>query len=1019
MPTRSAAVVAVRSARTGGSLVSAVATVAALLCTPAGLPAQVVNFQHYTSAEGIPQAQVFAITQDRHGYIWFGTYGGVSRFDGRHFRTYEAEDGLISNSVFDVVEAPDGSLLFGTSRGLCIFENGAFRCYGREEGLLHDDVRTVAADDSSGIWVGGSRGAAYLRHGAVRNFGPDDGLPGERIARIAIDSTGQVWVATNRGLARYADGRFIADTPGVFSGAVQFVRAAAGGVLVGSEGRLYLRNGAAAQRIAAGTIPDGVAFTDGVVDDNGTIWLATRSGVLRIVDGMATRFGLENGLRTELINRVTVDREGLVWFGTESGASKHVPGPFLTYTEASGLPSPFVRAVTSEPSGRLWIGGRNGIAYRDGDRFVPVPLPGLRDNRVFGLFADTDGLLVGAVSGLVHWTARGTRIYGMADGLPHEVVYCMESDGEGGIWIGTPRGLAHWQRGRITRVTHAALDGVGIIAMRRDSRGRLWMGTTDAGVAVLEGDSVWFLDASNGGTDRTIWAVTEDADGRIWAGTNGDGVLRIGEDGIVRLTMRDGLASNFIWQVMADSRGDVWLFGNKGLNRIRGNAISHFGRGSGLLELEGSAGAAHEDGHGSLWFGTGAGLIRYTPGLHARVAAAPPIYIEEATVAGEPFGADRSAEVHIPRGTIRIRFAAPSFRDESAIRFRYRLVGSGDGWSNEASDESITYAGLAPGHYRFEVVAVDGGLASAAPAVLAFHVTPAFWQTWWFRTLVAVLLLGLAAAAPALWARSLEHERRRLEALVAWHTRELAEKNARLEASNDDLEYFAYIASHDLQEPLRKIQAFSDRIRGQYKDRLDEQGQDYLSRMTDAASRMQRLINDLLNLSRVSTRVQPMSHVALTPLVQEVVSDLEIRLAATKGRVDIGELPTVFGDAVQLRQLFQNLIGNALKFHKPDEAPVVRVSAAHGVNGMAGIRVEDNGIGFDAKDAERVFQPFLRLHGRTKYEGSGIGLAICQKIVQRHRGSIRAESAPGIGTRFIMTLPTSAPVETEGAQHAA
>jgi signal transduction histidine kinase len=435
-----------------------------------------------------------------------------------------------------------------------------------------------------------------------------------------------------------------------------------------------------------------------------------------------------------------------------------------------------------------------------------------------------------------------------------------------------------------------------------------------------------------------------------------------------------------------------------------------------LIELDGSAGASFEDRDRNLWFGTGAGIIRYNEALDIARTSAPPVFVEDATIEGVPVPLSKGSTLRLGRGVVRIRFASPSFRDETATRFRYRLVGVSDEWSAPTADRSISYAGLGPGSYRFEVVANNGPQRSAEPAVLAFDVLPAFWQTWWFRLLAVSFLLGGSAVVPSLRARALERERRRLEGLVAQHTRELAEKNQRLEQSNRDLEHFAYVASHDLQEPLRKIQAFSDRVTSQYAEKLDEQGRDYLGRMGSAAARMQRLIEDLLSLSRVSTKKNAIEPIELGELAEEVLGDLEYRIQSTNGRVVLGALPRIAGDPVQMRQIFQNLIGNALKFHRPNETPVVKVTSVTRDEHMVEITFEDNGIGFEAKDAERVFMPFLRLHGRAQYEGTGIGLTICQKIAERHGGSIRAESAPGHGSRFVLTLPIHGPM---GERHAA
>jgi light-regulated signal transduction histidine kinase (bacteriophytochrome) len=192
---------------------------------------------------------------------------------------------------------------------------------------------------------------------------------------------------------------------------------------------------------------------------------------------------------------------------------------------------------------------------------------------------------------------------------------------------------------------------------------------------------------------------------------------------------------------------------------------------------------------------------------------------------------------------------------------------------------------------------------------------------------------------------------------------------------------------------------------------------DYLERMQKAAERMQTLIHDLLTLSRITTQAQPFVAVDLAQIVQDVLSDLEVCLEQNQGQVEVGELPTLNSDPLQMRQLMQNLIGNALKFHRKGELPKVRIYSQpiKGENQPAledtakpthcQICVEDNGIGFDTQYLDRIFQAFHRLHGRNEYEGTGMGLAICRKIVERHNGNISAHSTQGQGSTFIVTLP--------------
>jgi PAS domain S-box-containing protein len=225
-----------------------------------------------------------------------------------------------------------------------------------------------------------------------------------------------------------------------------------------------------------------------------------------------------------------------------------------------------------------------------------------------------------------------------------------------------------------------------------------------------------------------------------------------------------------------------------------------------------------------------------------------------------------------------------------------------------------------------------------------------------------------------------------------------------LERSNTELAQFAYIASHDLQEPLRTITSYLQLLKRRYRGRLDESADDFIDYAVDGATRMSRLIQDVLAYSRVGTRPKEFILTDSDTLVRAAVSDLRARIEETGARVVHDGLPTVWGDDAQLGQLFQNLIGNALKFRRPDAAPHVMISAERQGDAWT-IRVRDNGIGIAPEQAERIFQIFQRLHTREEYEGTGIGLAVCKKIVERHGGRIWVESTPGQGTTFLFTVP--------------
>lgn len=242
-----------------------------------------------------------------------------------------------------------------------------------------------------------------------------------------------------------------------------------------------------------------------------------------------------------------------------------------------------------------------------------------------------------------------------------------------------------------------------------------------------------------------------------------------------------------------------------------------------------------------------------------------------------------------------------------------------------------------------------------------------------------------------------------------------------LRRSNENLQQFAFVASHDLQEPLRKIQSFGHILRRKYYNSIDADGQDLISRMESSAERMSILINDLLDYSRLSVRLQALKPESLNKIVQDVLVILEQSIIEKKAIIEVGSLGTVPGDSFQLIQLFQNLIANSLKFSRNDVFPRIQIASheedihidtlpgqfvsSDGYKKYCVISIEDNGIGFNQDQAENIFGTFQRLHGKSEYPGTGIGLAIVKKVVENHNGCLNAQGFPGRGSIFSIYLP--------------
>jgi light-regulated signal transduction histidine kinase (bacteriophytochrome) len=252
----------------------------------------------------------------------------------------------------------------------------------------------------------------------------------------------------------------------------------------------------------------------------------------------------------------------------------------------------------------------------------------------------------------------------------------------------------------------------------------------------------------------------------------------------------------------------------------------------------------------------------------------------------------------------------------------------------------------------------------------------------------------------------IQQSRDELEIRVKERTADLEKMNEALRQSNLALEDFAHIASHDLQEPLRKIRTFAERLATIKQDSLSDQTRDYLARMQHAAERMQSLIQDLLKYSRVTSRPGHFRVINLRGPVEDAVKDLSVLIEETEAQIEIDELPDVEVNRMQVSQLFANLINNALKY-RSKQKPLIRIYGSPSSEDLFHeIHVKDNGIGFDELYLDRIFKPFQRLHGKdSPYQGTGMGLAICRKIMEYHRGSITAKSEPGKGSTFILRLP--------------
>ena len=793
--------------------------------------AQTPTLTVYSAEHGLPQGQVLALHRSADGFLWVGTYGGLSRYDGRGFVTWTAAEGLPSNTVNDLTTDARGRLVIATSKGVCFLEGADALDAGGEDAVLSCpvsgrstvEVGSLWADTSESgsgeVWAATEQGLALFVDDTAHIFDQTHGLPSDRVSAVAFHE-GRLYVGTEAGAAVYLPGgqrgRFEpVDLGDLTAISVSAMASSPTGLLIAGEGKVIakreqdFRSEALPSDLAGARVARLVPTAEGV-------WLATSKGAAHWHNSplpQASVLDRRRGLPAPRVYTVIADHEGIVWLGTDGGIVKRAPSPFSTFSVADGVPDVLVRAIAeravpeSAVKAELWLGTRVGVVRKRSERFEPVELLDLEDPRVYALASGTRGeMWIGTVSGLVRWFPDRQRRYDESDGLPQDFVLALLPQTAGpsaanrGVWVGTRRGLVFVDEDGEVKVFDHVIGETAVLSLIKGQDDALWVGMNAGGLQILdwqfsaEGPVIegtrWQGTAANGWTDLSIWSMDRSPDGKVWLGTNGDGVLgaslRGGTAQVEQLTVEDGLINNFVWQVASDSAGSLWLFTNQGLDRYfpsrpEGERFRHYGLGDGLRTLEGAAAAILEDHQERLWFGTSHGVMRFDPGQDIDNSLPPRVLIREVVTDD---GRRLSSGAILGPGPISLSVAvtALSFRREDRIRFRYRLIGDEGKWSQFIAQDTINFVGIGAGEYALEVEAInESGVASPNPAVFHLEVRPGFWGHWEVRLLGAFLLMAAIFALARFRVRHLEKERRRLESLVAVRTLELRRQNQSLE----------------------------------------------------------------------------------------------------------------------------------------------------------------------------------------------------------------------------------------------
>jgi diguanylate cyclase (GGDEF)-like protein len=803
----------------GNRLIRCVAAlVLALLCVlpPAaqgmdGKPLAAYARDVWTTRNGLPHNQVNDIAQTADGYLWLATWEGLVRYNGQDFELFGPQnvEAFTDQGIRSISARRADVLVVATSRGgVMLLEDGQWRRIGVAEGLAQDETMRAEFDSQRRLWVAHeSQGLVRIDpDGTAKRFGVAEGLPSGQMFALMVDASDIVWVGTEGGLARIEGDRVQAfgTAHGLPAGAVYaMAQAPDGGLYVATHRGVWRgRNGLFAPH-EAGFPDDAVASL--AIDTQGHLIAGTvNRGLFRATPKGLERFSRSGGLPNNRVPALFVDREGSIWVGTNAGLLRFADTPFGSFDTYQGLADNYVRTVLQQPDGSMLIGSSGGLDRWSQGIISPVAREegGIGNEAVLSLANGRDGSVwVGMYSRGLYQLRDGAVVEHLdgSDGLSGAQVRALLETREGDLWIGTSSGLfRRGADGRIERFgEESGLPRAFVVALHQARDGRLWVGTSN-GLAVLEGRRFRVVPVSPWFDAQDVFGIHEDSAGSLWLATD-RGLLRLKGETLSGVGVRHGLPVATLFQVIEDGYGNFWLTSNRGVVQVARDQLElamdgklerietlSYAEADGLASAQcnGGAGpAAIRARDGSLWIATARGVSVVQPDELARYQRPPPPVILE-SVRFDTQASPVDAPIVLAPGQTRLEigFASLSYRMPEQIRYRYRMAGLDEAWTDSGAVRSARFNHLPPGKYHFEVSAQTRGSNSISEVVrLPVVVQPHFWQQPLFLVLSGLLLAFGLYWAYALRVDALRQSERVLSRLVDERTQALMQKNAELE----------------------------------------------------------------------------------------------------------------------------------------------------------------------------------------------------------------------------------------------
>jgi ligand-binding sensor domain-containing protein/signal transduction histidine kinase len=740
------------------------------------------DIRYLDASQGLSYSYINGLLQDRNGFIWFGTDGyGLCKYDGTHINTYTQKEGLVSNLIYKIAEDKQGCIWIATNAGISVFDGQGFLQYTEQEGLPGNNVYLLEKDRQNNIWFASHRGGISKFDGKyIVHYTTNEGLPGNDVTSLLEDSKGQLWIGTQSGLALFDGKQFISfnNQLEILNGIFAIKEDRKGNIWFGStlyglikfDGQFFThyteKNGLSDNSIMSMTI-----------DSSEHLWIATRYGGINRFDGENfIHYGTEEGLSDNKINAVIEDKQGNIWVCTSGGGINKINDKgFAEPIRPELLGNSRVRPITKDINGHLWFGTEGaGLFQYDGNKIVKhfgnnfFGFQGFRsamtDKNGYVWFGEADGRNMYKFDYKTFLRYRIEKI--------RSAILSLYQDRNGLTWMGTSGdGMIVFERDKLSFYNEqTGLPANRIFCILQDSKGQYWMGTEHS-IVKFDGSLFTVLSAKQGLFVKAVTSIIEDDAGHLWLGTLGAGVCRFDGKTFTYYTEEQGLSINDVWSLQEDKNGRIWAGTDRGLSvlipqkdSLTGAAkrytIQSFDQRDGLKSTDFNLKSVCIDNNNRIWWGTGKALI--TRDLKLPVQTFTPLslrlshieindqFLDFRSITGStgkkisigsmaPFS-NYPDKFSLPydQNHLRFHFTALDWAAPHKIKYSYRLKGLDNKWSEPSASTTADFRGLQPGHYTFEVRAIGSSQQWTETFFYRFSIRPAWWQTWWFKLLVAV-----------------------------------------------------------------------------------------------------------------------------------------------------------------------------------------------------------------------------------------------------------------------------------------